>query len=436
MTAPAASGIFKQLRIAAESTYGVAPAAGDTLAYILRRVTCDVSPNIATFKSAEIRPDRQLVTFRHGTQQVRGTLRGELSPTSYQDIFASMLAGAWKAPVTTGSGLAAITVTYVAASFTGPVPATITRASGSFLTDGFMWGDIIRITNSTVPANNARNFRVMSITALVLTVSRTPTSTADAALINASVEALAAGSDASTATLVIGVQGAKLSTPDPFAVSPGTLLDPSFTLEQYFSDQSKYELYTGCKPSETRMSFVPSGISTLDTTFMGHSFTTGSSEYFSAATAAATTQALTGVSGTVRIDDLDLGLVTNMQLNIMGGHTVDPVVGTPFVPFVFPGIIDISGTVSILFYDETFFNVAINESLVDILLQLTVSPGVANSDFMSFRMGQVKLNSVTKDDGPKAIIGTYSFQALKEPTGTVGYDGSTLVMQDSTVAGS
>ena len=94
-----------------------------------------------------------------------------------------------------------------------------------------------------------------------------------------------------------------------------------------------------------------------------------------------------------------------------------------------------SGTVSILFYDETFFNVAINESLVDILLQLTVSPGVANSDFMSFRMGQVKLNSVTKDDGPKAIIGTYSFQALKEPSNTVGYDGSTLVMQDSTVAG-
>jgi|HubBroStandDraft_4_1064222.scaffolds.fasta_scaffold01036_9 hypothetical protein len=434
MAAPAASGIFKQLRIDAESTYGVAPTASDAGAYILRRVTCDIAPNIATFKSAEIRPDRQLVTFRHGTQQVRGTLRGELSPESYQDIFASLLAGAWTAGATTGSGLHAITVTYVAANFTGPVPATITRASGSFLTDGFKWGDIVRITNSTVTANNNRNYRILGLTATVMTVSRTPTSTADAALINASLEALAAGSDASTSTLLISVVGAKLSTPDPFA--SGTLLDPSFTLEQYFADQSVYELYTGNKVSEARLAFTPSGLSTIDATFMGSAYTTGTGEYFTEAQAADTTQALTGVSGTIRVDDLDLGLITSMQMNIMGGHTVDPVIGTPFVNFVYPGIIDISGTLSILFYDETFFNVAINETLVDLLLVQTVSPGLANSDFLSFRMNQIKLNSVTKDDGPKAIIGTYSFQALKETAGGSGteYDNSTLIMQDSTLS--
>lgn len=429
MTAPAASGIFKQLRIDAESTYGTAPATGDTAAYILRRVTCDIAPNIATFKSAEIRPDRQLVTFRHGTQTVRGTLRGELAPASFKDIFASLLAGAWTAGAS--SNLAAVTVTYVAASFTGPVPATITRSTGSFLTDGIKWGDIVRLTNSTVSANNARNFRVLGVTATVVTVSRTPTSTADAALINASLEALAAGTDTSTAGLTLSVTGKKLSTPDPFAA--GTLLDPSFTLEQYFSDQSLYELYTGCKPTDARLNFVPSGISSMDSTFLGHSFTTGSGQYFTAAGAAGTTQALTGVSGTIRIDDLDLGLVTSCQMTIAGGHTVDPVIGTPFVPFVFPGIIDVSGTVSILFYDETFFNAAINESLVDLLLVQTVSPGLANSDFLTVRLPQLKLNSVTKDDGPKAIIGTYSFQGLKETAGGSGtaYDNSTVIMQDS-----
>lgn len=429
MTAPAASGIFKQLRIDAESTYGVAPAAGDAAAYILRRVTCDISPNIATFKSAEIRPDRQLVTFRHGTQQVRGTLRGELSPSSYKDIFASMLAGAWTAGSV--SNLAAVTVTYVAANFTGPVPATITRSAGSFITDGIKWGDIVRLANSTVAANNARNFRVLGITATVLTVSRTPTSAADATAINTSVEALAAGSDVSTAGLTLTVTGKKLSTPDPFAA--GVLLDPSFTLEQYFSDQNLHELYTGCKPSEMRLNIAPSGIATMDTTFMGNAFTTGSGQYFTAAGAAAVTQALTGVSGTIRVEDVDLGLVTNLQMSIMGGHTVDPVVGTPFVPFVFPGILDISGTCSILLFDETFFNAAINETLVDLLLNLTVTPGTANSDFLSMRLPQIKLNSVNKDDGPKAIIGTYSFQALKETAGGTGtgYDNSTLIMQDS-----
>lgn len=434
MTAVAASGIFKQLRVAAESTYGVAPSASDATAYIMRRTTCDVQPNIATFKSAEIRPDRQLVTFRHGTQQVRGTLRGEVSPTSYQDIFASLLAGTWANGSV--SNLAAATVTYVAANFTGPVPATITRGSGSFITDGIKWGDIVQLANSTVTANNARNFRVLGITATVLTVSRTPTSTADAALINASLEALTAGTDTSTSGLTLTVMGQKLTTPDPGGYA--TLQDPSFTLEQFFADENVSELYVGCKPTEARLSFTPSGLTTMDATFMGASYTTQSGQYFTAAETAVATQALTGVSGTIRVNDLDLGLVTSCQLNIMGGHTVDPVIGTPFIPFVFPGIMDISGTLSILFYDETFFNVAINETLVDLLLVQTVSPGLANSQVLTFRLPQIKLNSVNKDDGPKAIIGTYSFQALKETAGGTGtgYDNSTMIMQDSTLPAS
>jgi hypothetical protein len=434
MTAPAASGIFKQLRIAAESTYGVAPVDTDVNAYVLRRVTCDVSPNIATFKSAEIRPDRQLVTFRHGTQQVRGTLRGELSPSSYKDIFASLLAGAWTDGAV--STLSSDTVTYVAANFTGPVPATITRSAGSFLTDGIKWGDVVQLANSSVSANNARNFRCLSVTATVITVSRIPSSTADAAEINASLEALTAGTDTSTTGLTLTVVGSKLQTPDPFAESPGTLLDPSFALEQYFADQSLHELYLGCKPSEARLSFTPSGLTMIDATFMGQSYVTGSGQYFTAATGASAEQALTGVSGTIRLADVDIGLVTNCQLNLMGGHTVDPVIGTPFVPFVFPGIIDVSGSMSILFYDETYFNAAIEESLVDLLLVQTVSPGLANSDVLTLRLPQLKLNSVNKDDGPKAIIGTYSFQAIKETAGGPGteYDNSTIILQDSTVS--
>jgi hypothetical protein len=431
MTAPAASGIFKQVRIDAESTYGVAPVASDGSAYILRRVTCDISPNIAEFKSNEIRPDRQLVTARHGTQTIRGTLRGELSPTSYKDIFASLLAGAWTAGAS--SDISSVTVTYVAASFSGPVPATITRGSGSWITDGLKWGDTIRIANSSVSANNARNFRILGLTPTVITVSRTPTSTADAALINASLEALTAGSDASTATASISVVGKKLQTPDPFA--GGTLLDPSFTLEQYFADQSLHELYTGCKPSEIRLGFVPSGLSTLETTFLGQASATGSGQYFTSAGAAATTDATTGVSGTIRVDDIDIGLVTNLQMTLMGGHTVDPVIGSVHVPFVFPGIIDGSGTMSILFYDHTFYNVAVNETEVDLLLALTTSPGVANSPVFSIRIPRLKLGSPIKDDGPKALIGTYPFQMIKYTAGGTGtaYDNSTVTMQDTTL---
>ncbi len=428
MTTPAASGIFKQLRIDAEATYNVAPAAGDAAAQILRRVTCDISPQIAGFKSSEIRPDRQLVTFRHGTQTVRGTLRGELSPNSYQALFASLLGGAWVAGSV--SNLAAVTVTYVAAA--SGIPATITRSAGSFITDGIKRGDIVRLANSTIAANNARNFRVLGLTATVITVSRTPSSAADAALINASLEKLTAGTDTSTASLTLTVTGHKLITPDPLA--GGTLLDPSFTLEQYFSDQALSELYTGCKPTDMRINVTPSGLTTFDTTFLGSKYTVPSAPYFTTPLNAVTTDASTGVSGTIRVADVDLGLVTAMSMSIMGGHTVDPVVGTPFVPFVFPGILDISGQLSILFFDETYFNAAINETEVDLLLELTMQPGLANSDVLTFNMNRIKLNSVQKDDGPKAIIGSYSFQAIKYVAGGTGtaFDNTTLGMQDTT----
>ncbi|MDE2096245.1 MAG: hypothetical protein KGL39_03300 [Patescibacteria group bacterium] len=427
MVAPAASGIFKQVRIDAETTYGVAPSAGDTGAYILRRVTCDVSPQIATFRSNEIRPDRQLVTFRHGTEQVRGTLRGELSPGSYKDIFASLLGGAWATGAISSIVTSGNTVTAAAAAV-NTSPGTFTRASGSWITDGLKIGDIIRVASSSVAANNNRNYRITGLTPLVMSVGPTPT-TANPSV---GLEAVAAGTD-NTATVTFTVVGKKLTTPDPLA--GGTLLDPSFTLEQYFSDQALYELYTGCKPSDMRLAITPSGLVTADVTFMGHSFSTGSSAYFTAPTAAAATDATSGVVGLIRLDDNDLGLVTSMNLTINGGHTVDPVIGSQFVPFIFPGILDVSGSLSLLFYDETYFNAAINETAVDLFLELDLTAGVANSDFLSMALTNVKLNSVTKDDGPKAIIGTYSFQALKQTAGGTGtaHDSTTIAMQDSTL---
>lgn len=431
MTAPAASGIFKQVRICPEATYGTAPLQSSSSAYVLRRVSCDISPQIATFRSNEIRPDRQLVTFRHGTQQVRGTLRGELSPGSYKDILASLLAGTW----TSGASYAITTSSNnltAAAAVANTSPGTFTLASGTggqgWITNGLKIGDIVRLTGSATTANNARNYRITALTNTVMSVGPTPT-TANPSV---GLETVTAGVD-SSASVTVAVVGDKLITPDPFA--EGTLEDPSFTLESYFADQSLYELYTGCKPTDMRLSITPSGLVTFDTTFMGHAFTTGSSEYFTNATAAATTQATSGVVGLVRVEDNDLGIVTGMNMTINGGHTVDPVIGTPFVPFIFPGIIDISGTLSILFYDETYFNAAINETLVDLFLEMDLVGGTANSDFISLAATQVKLNSVAKDDGPKAIIGTYSFQCLKQVNGGAGtaYDNTTLAFQDSTI---
>lgn len=441
MVAPAASGIFKQIRIGVEATYGVAPSAGGT-SQILRRVNSTINPDITTFKSNEIQPDRQLHTFRHGTQTVRGTLRGELSPDTYRMLFGSLFAGTgaltgmsggWSAGAVSSINSSSNTITY-AAGVLATSPGTITRTSGSWITDGLKIGDVIQVAGSSVTANNARNYRITNLTATIMSVGPTPPSGG-----SFGNEVVTAGTDTS-GTVTFTVMGSKLLMPD--VVTTTLPFDPSFTLEEYFPDQAQSELYVGCKPTEARISITPSALSTVDFNFLGHSFSVpGSPPYFTSPTAVTTYDATTGVSGLVRIGasssggsaDQDLALVTAMQLNIMGGHTIDPVIGNVFSPFVFPGIIDVSGSVTLLFYDETFFNFAINETVVDIYLMQTLGTAI-NANFLSIKLENVKLNSVTKDDGPKAVIGTYNFAGIKFQTGgaATAHDNGTIVLQDST----
>src|ERR1051326_5885987 len=164
MTSPAASGIFKQVRYGAESTWNTAVASGGT-SYQLRRVASTLSPDIAAFRSNEIQPDRQVHTFRHGTQMIRGALRGELSPLTYKDFFGALWGGAWTAghseTITTGTN----TLTWTA----GP-PGTLARTSGSWLSGGgFKKGDGVRVTGSSVTANNSRNLRIVALSATTMT---------------------------------------------------------------------------------------------------------------------------------------------------------------------------------------------------------------------------------------------------------------------------
>lgn len=418
MTAPAASGIFKQVRYANEVTFNTAPSGGGT-SYQLRRVASSLSPEIAGFRSNEIQPDRQVHFFRHGTQTVRGTLRGELSPLTYKDWFASLWGGTWVAGAVSSINTGTNTVTYVA----GP-PSTITRTTGSWITDGLKLGDVIRIASSSVSANNARNLRITGLTATIITCG------------GSANELLTAGSD-NSATVTFTVVGDKLLSPDPNGTPSGTIQDPSFTIEHYFQDQALYELYSGIKPTSARLNFAPNSVCTVDFDLLGASFTTGTpGPYFTAPNAVTTSVGTTGVSGVLRVGGTDLATVTSMSMNISGGHTTDPVIGSVFVPFVFPGILDISGTMTAYFKDLTLFNDAINETQIDLYLYLTLSDAI-NADFIMLHGHNVILNSNNKDDGPKAIMQTLNFQCVKYLSGGTGtiYDDTTMVMQDSLAAG-
>ena len=64
---PQASGLFKQVALKRETTYGTLPAS--TLWTPLRRVRSTFDLKKDTFKSKEIRTSMQLADHRHGTRR-------------------------------------------------------------------------------------------------------------------------------------------------------------------------------------------------------------------------------------------------------------------------------------------------------------------------------------------------------------------------------
>ena len=253
MTTPA-TGLFKKVAFLAESTFGTAP--GPTGAQYLRRTQSTLSTSAAFFKSNEINTDRQLRDNRKGAKTVKGNIQGELSPGTYSPFMAAMLGAS---AFTAGVSTAALTNVTAAAT----TPGTFTRATGSFLTDGFKVGDIVRWTGwaTTGLANNSRSYRITALTGTVMTVGTAVSGTATGP---EAVAAKASG-DSVTCTVV----GKKCITPT------SGLADSSFGIEHWHSDISKSELFLGCKPTQMALSLPSSGIATVNFTFMGLDVTTG-----------------------------------------------------------------------------------------------------------------------------------------------------------------
>jgi hypothetical protein len=106
------------------------------------------------------------------------------------------------------------------------------------------------------------------------------------------------------------------------------------------------------------------------------------------------------------------------------------VVGANVDPDVFPGVLDVSGTVTILFDGATYRDMFINETIATLALALTAdnTPGSA---VICFNMAKVKFNGANKDDGEKGLSLTIPFVALENTTVGAGALGTTISVQDS-----
>ena len=322
-----AKGVDKKIAYRKETTWGVV--APDSGAKQLRRVTSQFNQTAEELQSAEIRQDYQIADYRHGSLSTEGSLNGELSPSTYADFFAAALAKNFAAG---GSTTGASLTIAVSGSF-----YTITRAAGSWLTDGFYVGNVIRLTGAGfAPANVGKNIQILSMTALVLTVRTFDDNTLTAE-----------GPIAAAGAAVVGKQ--------TFAPLTGHTSD-SFTVEEFYGGGVNVsEVHTGNKVGSVAVQLPASGFCTVDFTFMGKGMMqTGASQHFATATAASTTGLTVGVSGSVLVNGVPAGVITNASFNIDRGLEAAVVVGSKYAADIFDGRINVTGDFSTYFENEVY----------------------------------------------------------------------------------
>lgn len=401
---PIATGINKSVRYKKETTFGTL--AGTTGGNVLRRVTAAFNLEKETYQSNEIRTDYQVQDMRHGVRTATGSLSAELSPGSYADFIAAAVAKNFAA------GVSAASVSYTIAA-SGSY-WTVTRAAGSYLTDGFKVGDVIRITAAGGnAANTGKNLLILTLTATVATVM----------VLNASVMV----AEGPIASATIAVQGKKT-----FAPTSGHT-DDSFTVEEWYSDILQSEVYTGLKVNTASFSIPSTGLVTADFGFVGKDLAqTGTSAYFTAPTAQTSTGVFAAVNGALLVNGTPVALVTDLSVNLNRNMQNATVVGSNSIADIFEGRIVVDGSFSAYFQDGTFRDMFNNETEVSLVVAITTSNDKA-ADFMTVVLPRVKVNSNTKADGESGIVSSLNFMALLNSTGGTGAatEKTTVSFQDS-----
>lgn len=398
-----ASGLYKKVKVKKEVTFALKPVAAGSRA--LRRITSDLSLTKDTYRSAEIRPEMQVKDFRHGVRRVTGKLSADLSAGTFSDFIGSFCKRLFTAGVT--SGAASITIVADGANW------KLTRAAGDWLADGFKVGMVVRASGGALdPANVAKNLWVLDVDANDLWV----------AVVNGSGMV----AEGPIAAVTVACPGKTTWMPTAGHI------EESYSIEHFFAETPASEVFIGCKVNGVTLNLPPTGMATVDIDILGKTVDVADVEYFTAPTAATTTDSMAAVNGLLRADGGLQAVLTGLTINGVANYTGDPVVGSNSIPKFFPGMLEVSGQATAYFDTVELRDAFLDETEIDIAAVFT-GDNDADAQFMAFVMPRVKVNSHTKSDGEGAIIATIEFMALLNSAGGAGIktEATTLLVQDS-----
>jgi len=371
----------------------------------LRRVSSTLALAKATYQSAEVRTDFQITDFRHGIAHAEGNVAGELSPSTYMDLFEAVHRDTRAAAVSLdNTGLTSVVASKAA--------STITFAGGDPVALGLKVGGIIRL-GGTATANDGANFVILSFGG---TSNRTLTVTP------------APLADISTPDVTFTVVQTGKST-----IVPSTgFVRRKFGFEVYHSDLNLARLYTECRMGSYRIALPATGMSTIEFTVLGRSqYEPASGPYFTAPAAPTVTPVLTSVQGALLRNGVKLAVITSADLTMNLSPSEADVVGQNFPAEIFLGRAALTGTISSFLDSATLIDDFVNENELSLLLYMTGSnlPGAPG---MTILMPRVKLGSaavnITGESGQSV---SFNLQALKYVGSQAGMPVTTIQIMDT-----
>ncbi|HWU79504.1 MAG TPA: phage tail tube protein, partial [Caulobacter sp.] len=291
---------------------------------------------------------------------------------------------------------------------------TLTRAAGSYLTDGFKIGDVVRLTAGAFnPANVQKNLLIVTLTATVATVR----------VINGST--MVAEGPVTGATLA--VTGKKSLVP----LSAHT--NDYYTFEEWYPDLGRSEAYADQQVGQAALNLPATGNATISLDTVGRTRTLGAAQVLTTPIAETVTDILTAVNGVILVNGAPVANVTGAQVTINGNaaHS-DAVVGSNVVDDIQRGRIAVSGSFTAKFDNVTLQTIFDSRSTTSLVLAVT-EDATFNADFVVINLPMIKLTGDTPDDGEKAVIRTYPFTAQINGAGgaALATDQTIIAIQDS-----
>ena len=403
---PVAQGLYKTLAYKKQTALGT-PATGAG-AQLLRRETATFNKMTDTFDANEIVAHQQDTGVAFGISKMQGDINGVVSAASYAPLLASLCRTALTAGVTaTGASL----------TIAGSAPTfTITRAAGSYLTDGFKIGDVVRITAGafTGIATNL-NLLVTGVTALVLSV-----------IVPNGLVLFAQGP---IITSTIGVVNKK-------AVVPATgQANDYYTFEEFFTDISRSRTFTDCQIGSAEISVPATGYASIKMAFMGLARTLNAAQQFTSPSAASNTGIISAENAKVFVAGANVAIATSAMIKIDAQLQFgDPVVGSVALADLIKGDLKVTGTLTHLKADETFATLFDGQGALQIIVAL-FTDATPLSDFVCLSIPYAKMTKDQIDDGKKQIVATHDFIAQYNGAGgaAVATDTGIISIQDSAI---